>query len=182
MTGNNGHEKSIWQMVNEKFDCDHEIQSIRKRGASQFVMQCEACGQATTSAIAHSKLTDKQRQSAEPFDESIRDAWDAGRRDYHESLVLIADAKKDAERQAEKKEWFQHYAEFLRSYEWKAQRVRVLRRDGYICQACGVQEAREVHHTSYKYHPHTPDYLLQSLCVGCHERITAIDRGEAVPA
>jgi len=72
-----------------------------------------------------------------------------------------------------------NYSDFMRSHEWKAQRIRILRRDGYICQACNNNQAVEVHHLTYKYHPHTPDYFLQSVCRACHERITARDKGES---
>ena len=81
----------------------------------------------------------------------------------------------------DKAEWFKRYSAYLRTPEWKEKRERVWRRDGYMCTACGNAPATQVHHLSYKYGRHTPLFLLKSVCTPCHDRLTALDRGELKP-
>jgi hypothetical protein len=169
MTDKNGHsEKPIWQIVNEKFACDHEVVHLRLRGSNQYVYQCDTCGRATTSAIAHDKLNEDEKAKAGRFNPAIQDHWQAARDDYRKSLVEMRSRKMSMS-----------YADWRRGHEWQRQRQRVMHRDGMICQACNENLATEVHHLTYKYHPHTPDFFLQSVCRACHERITARDKGES---
>jgi len=168
MSESEQEEKTIWQMVNEKFECDHEVVHLRLRGGNQYVYQCDTCGKATTSALAYDKLSSIERMAATPFDRTIQDNWYAARKDYHKALVEMRSRKMSI-----------NYADWRRGHEWQRQRQRVMQRDGMICQACNENLATEVHHLTYKYHPHTPDYFLQSVCRACHERITARDKGES---
>lgn len=58
---------------------------------------------------------------------------------------------------------------FMQSPEWRAQRLRILRRDGYRCVDCRTARAREVHHNWYASPiAATPDTALTSLCEPCH--------------
>lgn len=61
------------------------------------------------------------------------------------------------------------YARFIASPAWRAQRARVLRRDGYRCRDCFTARAREAHHEVY-FRPlaKTPDAHIVSLCPDCH--------------
>jgi DEAD/DEAH box helicase domain-containing protein len=62
---------------------------------------------------------------------------------------------------------------------WSAQRDRARARDGYRCQACGIQEEGRAHHVHHKVPFRTFDsYLaanvlpnLVTLCPACHRRV-----------
>jgi heterodisulfide reductase subunit B len=42
------------------------------------------------------------------------------------------------------------YRKYLASDEWKAKRIKVLKRDGYKCKLCGSTKNLNVHHKTYK--------------------------------
>jgi 5-methylcytosine-specific restriction endonuclease McrA len=77
-----------------------------------------------------------------------------------------------------KTEWQINYGLYLRSPEWREKREAVLRRDGYLCQACGKNPATAVHHASYRYGRYTPLWDLKAVCRICHEQLTALDKGQ----
>lgn len=63
---------------------------------------------------------------------------------------------------------------FYKTSEWKALRLRVLKRDGYCCVICGnsvagLGKARVDHIHSRKTHPHLAmnGNNLRSLCIDC---------------
>jgi 5-methylcytosine-specific restriction endonuclease McrA len=62
------------------------------------------------------------------------------------------------------------YKVYLESGKWKAKRLKVLKRDNFICQACGGK-AWQVHHKTYKriFNEHLSD--LVSVCGDCHKDI-----------
>jgi 5-methylcytosine-specific restriction endonuclease McrA len=63
------------------------------------------------------------------------------------------------------------YTAFMRSPAWAEQRRRVLRRDAYVCRACGAA-GREAHHTFYSVPiSATPDAAITTLCGACHIRV-----------
>jgi 5-methylcytosine-specific restriction endonuclease McrA len=70
------------------------------------------------------------------------------------------------------------YRRYLRSPAWLHKKEQVLRRAGYLCESCGTNPARDVHHVTYKYGYWTPNWLLRAVCRECHEILTAIDNGE----
>jgi hypothetical protein len=43
----------------------------------------------------------------------------------------------------------QDYEEYLKTAVWASLRERVLKRDRYVCQGCGVAQARDIHHLTY---------------------------------
>jgi 5-methylcytosine-specific restriction endonuclease McrA len=54
---------------------------------------------------------------------------------------------------------------------YKQLRMRVLRRDGWRCQDCGVTTNLQVHHKQTRGRlGHDCAENLITLCVGCHER------------
>ncbi|MEJ8756808.1 hypothetical protein WG947_07380 [Pontibacter sp. H259] len=71
-----------------------------------------------------------------------------------------------------KEKWFaEEYDEYLNSDKWKRKRLKVLRRDEYLCQACSTRKAVQVHHKSYRYVGDEPLFDLVSVCIECHEKI-----------
>ena len=171
-------EKNAWQVTEEKFECPHDVMEIRFRAAgSQYVHQCLTCGW-TSNAIAHVNVAAEIKQNAQPVDDSISEGWYAARHDYHQSLVVVQDYQREQERKQRKREWLNEHNAYLRSHEWKARRGKVLRRDGYMCQACLNNPATQVHHLTYKHWGNEPLFELVAVCKPCHDDITALDRGE----
>ncbi len=65
---------------------------------------------------------------------------------------------------------FSSYREYLASDLWREIRLRVLKRDGFVCQRCKGR-ATQVHHRKYvmKAMDGTNIGLLTSLCADCHK-------------
>ena len=72
--------------------------------------------------------------------------------------------------------WLGLHSRYLLSSEWKTRKTAVLRRDGYICQACLQNPATQVHHLTYKHWGHEPLFDLVAVCKPCHDKITQLDR------
>ena len=69
-------------------------------------------------------------------------------------------------------------SEYLPTKLWKSIKRRVLKRDGKICWLC-TGSASVVHHRSYEAEvlEGNADYLLISLCTGCHNQVHFDDFG-----
>jgi len=72
------------------------------------------------------------------------------------------------------------YAEKLLRPEWRLKRLEVLERDRFTCRECGARGGRlDVHHAKYLHDTEPWDHpldLLLTLCRGCHESVTKIER------
>jgi hypothetical protein len=68
------------------------------------------------------------------------------------------------------------YLIYIQSPAWLLLRLKVLKRDKYICQACFVKTASEAHHVTYirLFHELLDD--LVSVCPRCHKIITRANR------
>ncbi len=66
------------------------------------------------------------------------------------------------------------YQYYLNSPQWGAKRLKVLRRDKFVCQKCKTQRATQVHHKTYKriFRERLTD--LMSVCAECHRKIHGI--------
>ncbi len=85
--------------------------------------------------------------------------------------------KKEEKQLSKKERWFKEkYIPYLKSKEWKAKRLLVLKRDNYLCQACLKSKATEVHHLTYKHVFNEPCFELVSICNPCHKLITELDQ------
>jgi 5-methylcytosine-specific restriction protein A len=66
------------------------------------------------------------------------------------------------------------YERWLRSKEWKELRLRVLKRDNYVCQACRSEDpqhrATTAHHLTMRYGFAPPLWCLVAVCASCHSR------------
>jgi 5-methylcytosine-specific restriction endonuclease McrA len=71
------------------------------------------------------------------------------------------------------------YPEYLKSNLWKRIKRRVLKRDGKVCQLC-AGPGNVVHHRSYDAEvlQGQADYLLVTLCEGCHCLVHFDDSGQ----
>jgi hypothetical protein len=72
---------------------------------------------------------------------------------------------------------FENYTEYLGSDTWKKIRKEVIKRNNGKCQACGLEQSLNVHHTNY-----SPSILggkikgLYLLCVHCHDEVHILSR------
>ena len=64
----------------------------------------------------------------------------------------------------------------MKTIEWQKKRLLVLKRDNFLCQACLMEKAKEVHHKSYRYWKNEPLFDLVAVCVKCHAEITSMNR------
>ena len=165
-------DKPIWQTVEDKFQCDHELQQLRKRpcsnGTMQYVMQCDTCGRQGP-ALKQAKLNRDAMEKARRVDHSIGKRWREGKDDYAQSLRFMRSNEK-------RQKWFADYSQYLQSPEWKLKRDAVFRRDGYMCQACLSAPAQQAHHLTYDHYGDEPLFDLVAVCIPCHEKITKMDR------
>ena len=65
------------------------------------------------------------------------------------------------------------YSDQLKHPDWQRKRLKILERDDFACQCCGITDKTlHVHHFYYtkgcKVHEY-PDEALITLCEGCHK-------------
>ena len=148
-------------------DCvTHESHLVRKvaaNGASQFTYQCQRCGQ-----IDYSR-TGRGPWVAKPATIDV-DALPLWSDSLQEASISAVRLQAEAQRAERDQEWWDSYHDYLNSGEWRQKRIRVLRRDGHLCQGCLENVATDVHHMTY-------DRLfsellcdLISLCPECHQK------------
>lgn len=153
-------------------DCTHDVTEPRVRtlsnGVKQHVVQCLGCGQ----QMQHIVKSDwAARQIAElnpPFDLTLRDDYYARRQ-----------AAWDAWRARKNDAWRREYDAYMESDAWWERREKRLELDSYQCQAqlAGCKTyAQHVHHLSYANLGDEPLWELVSVCVSCHDIITARNR------
>jgi len=97
-------------------------------------------------------------------------------RSFSPFFISLFGQKKDIKKGYSKLEWNQNFSsvkDFYESLEWKNTRIEVLKRDKYICQCCGSQASRNVHHlNSPMFSPELsldPKNLIV-LCDECHKK------------
>ena len=149
----------------EPIYCKCENIEVRERtyrdGRKALFNQCVDCGSSHGTAIkrtpeleANGKI--KPWAEAKAFDmysfERIRSELERERRDYMSKAAKI-----------------EHVA-YLDSDEWKALRLKVLKRDDYLCQGCLTEKATEVHHMTYRHWKEEFAWELYAVCRSCHER------------
>ena len=76
--------------------------------------------------------------------------------------------KLEQNKQVEKAYRKEFYSEYMKSDKWKAIRLKVLKRDDYLCQCCLEATATEVHHLSYAHWKDEWMHELMSVCYNCH--------------
>lgn len=145
---------------------DHETfwcRLVTSNGGVQIRRQCRVCGY----------LLGGPRKR-EPGDESLP-AYDPemARRYYAErELQRLQILQKHARLQYDKSNnWFRDYDDYLKSDEWRARRILVLKRSGGVCEGCGLAEATQVHHLTYRHAKREFLFELVAVCEDCHSRL-----------
>ncbi len=153
--------------VYQKYDhCKHEKETLRIRvirgGATQYVLQCDFCGNASN-AISKNKAM-KINENPSQFDKTIKVNFDAKRQQEIDAVFKEYGTKKAANRA----EFFIWYNEYLKTDEWRTKRSLVLQRDNHVCQGCLTAKATQVHHLTYKHVGEELLFELISICESCH--------------
>jgi 5-methylcytosine-specific restriction endonuclease McrA len=68
------------------------------------------------------------------------------------------------------------YESYIRSAEWRANRLPILSRDHYKCRCCGTARNLQVHHLSYVHLGHEFPSELMTLCTYHHKQIHSFAR------
>jgi 5-methylcytosine-specific restriction endonuclease McrA len=68
-------------------------------------------------------------------------------------------------------DWWARYNEYLASDAWQNRRRLVLKRANYLCEACLVRPAVQVHHLVYTHVFDEFLWELKAICLECHRRI-----------
>lgn len=156
------------EKAQEKTHCNHPQVKLTRRIYSNdtvhYVEQCQRCG----SAVRSVKKSSIDNRAAVPiFDEEKQQQWQRHTKEVWKEYT----ADNVQKRAEESNEWWAQYNEYLVSSEWLEKRRRVLERDNYICQACLVRKATEVHHLTYAHTFDEPLFDLVSVCRICHRRL-----------
>lgn len=148
--------------------CDKSSNSILTKnvssnGAMTFRYQCATCWQMVGDTVKKSNLGTIKIDSLPFFDHEKR-------KKYWENRAEEIKSEFEQKKEAERKEFFEWYNEYLLTPEWKQRRSLVMRRANGICEGCLSANAIHVHHTNYA---HVGDELLfdlVALCEGCHSK------------
>lgn len=163
---NNGVEINTWGGL----ECKHRFRAVRlrtrKNGVQVFCEQCLICGNelrtVAKGAPAVMGLTEVSQ-----FDECLQDEWFRRGQEYRQRRVEqdeIDRAKADAA-------WWKQYNDYINSKAWKRKAALVKERAGGMCEACLVNIAVHVHHTSYRNVGNEIMWELRAVCVSCHQRL-----------
>lgn len=164
---------SVWQQVEEQVHCEHPARELRVKttanGLPQYRRQCLTCGDGGH-AIAKVEAARVSGDLARipPYDEDLPDQW------WQRRKAVSRDIQSQ-----ERAVWFAEHSAYLNTPAWRRRRFAALARDQYICQAqlsgC-TRDAEQVHHLTYRHWQNEPLFDLVSVCVSCHEAITASER------
>jgi 5-methylcytosine-specific restriction endonuclease McrA len=86
----------------------------------------------------------------------------------YEKYFAYRSQKLEENKQVEKAYRKEFYSEYMKSDKWKAIRLKVLKRDNNLCQACLDAPAQDVHHKTYENIGDELMYELISVCRDCH--------------
>ena len=135
-----------------KNKCSHIRTDLRRRRSKSdsvyFAHQCLDCGVLTRTVKADSILLGQQIITPW-WDEGLQEKW----------------------KEAEEKEWRSRYEQHLASAKWSIIRARVMDRARSICEGCGKNAARDVHHLTYDRLGDEMLFDLVAVCTVCHDKL-----------
>ena len=170
---------NAWDRVNEEFACEHTERAVSRKttkdGRHVYYRQCTRCGdgkvikktEALTACGGYAPVSD--------FNHQLVADW------CNRKLERMRQIQRE-ETDQQNAEWWEAYETYLATDKWKRKRSAVLKRDGFICQACLTRRASQCHHLTYKHVFNEPLFELVAVCEVCHDKITALDRAGRQPA
>ena len=141
----------------------------KRKNSVGYKQQCFSCGKVYEDLI---KKRETEGSEIYPLNEELKQNFREQERIYNQQLSGLVKQYSYKQHVQRKETWFEEeYNEYLNSEKWQSKRLKVLHRDGYICQACCTRKAVQVHHKSYRFVGDEPLYHLISVCLPCHEKI-----------
>ena len=143
---------------------------ISEKGRISLFCQCSYCGKrhGSGSSLKHDTVPNLKEKiklgQIKQYDLDLLNEKSATFDKY-----LIYREKKHAEiKTAESITKKENYKIYIGSDKWKAIRLKVLKRDNNVCQACLEAPANDVHHLTYDNFGDELMYELISVCRDCH--------------
>jgi hypothetical protein len=148
-------------------DCQHTKTELRRMShCHQIKLQCLDCGQGIGNAVKHTDIEPDVMSSIIEFDYEFRD--------YKNEQRTI---EFQSEQARKREKWIEEagdtkgdYQEYLQSEKWRAMRLKIIKRDGGICQGCLTKPIEEIHHKTYDHKLNEFMFQLVGLCRECHAR------------
>ena len=146
-------------------------------GVLQLFNQCTSCGKKADKggSLRHSIIDNFKekviRGEINKFDDDLYKNKSSVYENYNKYCELKYYKKqqdREDEREHNRIKWFQEHNEYLQTDQWKAIRLKVLKRDNNLCQGCLEATATEVHHLSYAHWKNELMFELLSVCYDCH--------------
>jgi 5-methylcytosine-specific restriction endonuclease McrA len=140
----------------------------RKDGKPTKRLYCRNCGNLT--AMIKMENPDEWKNlplvTKEFTDQVAEERWQRRKAFYN-----YISEKREKQIQDANDKWWAEYNDYLKTPQWRDKRTRVLNRDNYVCQACLVNKAVDVHHLTYDRVFKEPLFDLVGVCKECHEMI-----------
>jgi len=171
-----------WSDKLDEINCptSHEFEyryHYSEGGILQLFNQCTSCGKRADKggSLKHSTIDNFKekviRGEINKFDDDLYKNKSSVYENYNKYLGLKYYKKqqeREEEREHDKTEWFKQHNEYLQTDQWKAIRLKVLKRDNFLCQGCLEAPATEVHHLDYAHWRNELMFELLSVCSNCH--------------
>jgi len=164
-----------WSNELDLLNCsgEHELEYryfIGDSGRISLYSQCIQCDHrdGNGSSLKHNLVPDLkekiQLKQINKFDTKLLNE----KSPTYEKYFAYRSQKLEENKQVEKAYRKEFYSEYMKSDKWKAIRLKVLKRDDYLCQACLDAPAQDVHHKTYENIGDELMYELISVCRHCH--------------
>ncbi len=159
---------------------DHEYEyryHYSEGGVLQLFSQCTTCGKKRDKggSLKHSTIDNFRdnviRGEINKFDTELFDKYYASYERYnnYQQFIFYKERKISADkREEDRTKWFKEHNEYLQTDKWKQIRLKVLKRDDFLCQGCLESPATEVHHLTYGHWKNELMFELLSVCYDCH--------------
>lgn len=158
--------------IEPKCNCDQMPVRMRTliNGVKAYYPQCVKCGR-TGQAVKKDTFTPRELDHLEPFDNTLQDSWQQTVSTYYQRKREVLQDRVERERAEKSAEWWAWYTEYLNSSKWAEKRERVLKRAGYTCEGCGVNNADHAHHLTYEHAGNEFLFELRAVCAPCHREL-----------
>lgn len=139
-------------------------------GRLNLFNQCSQCGKKgnTNGSLKHDTVPNLKEKIAlgeiKKYDLDLLNKKSPTYQGYHAYKNKKDNEKQELEAVNRRK----FYNDYIASDKWKAIRLKVLKRDNNLCQACLYAPAQDVHHITYANLGNELMFELLSVCRDCH--------------